>query len=272
MCSGLRLALRCAGLVTVIVLGLTACGQPPASAPAGGTSPATSTQTPSASSHAPAPSEAAQLAAFFAAAQRADGRLHQAAAQVNGDIGATSMQFTPATLATVRALGNAPAAQAIPAGLPAALLRDVLVVYGDLASRTAAFGGVKVYGSSGIALPLGGPQANAVLRGLANGAPAAARFGGDLAAARALAQQTPPLAVAAADSQAAAELALRLTSIDHHNDCDETFGGWAPTELEPVVWQPSSGQHPGLYEGTIGGIRFQATYTAHVWDIVIYAC
>jgi hypothetical protein len=61
---------------------------------------------------------------------------------MGGDIGATSMRFTPATVAAIRALSNAPPARAIPAGLPTELLREVLVVYGDLASRTAAFSGV----------------------------------------------------------------------------------------------------------------------------------
>ena len=103
-----------------------------------------------------------QLAAFVAAAEHADGQLHHAAALVNGDIGATSMRFTPATLAAIRDLDNAPAARAVPAGLPTELLREVLVVYADLASRTGAFGGVRIYGSPGRELPIGGPDAKQV--------------------------------------------------------------------------------------------------------------
>ena len=44
------------------------------------------------------------------------------------------------------------------------MLREVLVVYGDLASRTDALNGVRVYGSSGRELPISGPEAQSVLR------------------------------------------------------------------------------------------------------------
>lgn len=270
-----RPALRGAGLIVVITLGLAACGQATTPAPGGGT-PAPSSRPAPSSTRAtapPAPSAARQLAAFMAAAEDADGQLRHAAALVNGDIGATSMRFTPATLAAIRGLGNAPATRAIPAGLPTELLREVLVVYGDLASRTGAFGGVRVYGSSGRELPTGGQDAKEVLRGLHNGAPAAARFNADLAAVHTLAQQTPPVNIAPPDSRAAAELALRLDSINKRNSCSDDFGGWAPSTLEPVIWQPSTDQHFSHYAGTISGIRFQADYTAgHGWEIIIYAC
>jgi hypothetical protein len=50
-------------------------------------------------------------------------------------------------------------------------------------------------------------------------------------------------------------------------------GRYAPTDLAPIVWQPSTGQHPRHYEGLIGGVRFTADYTApHGWQIIIYAC
>jgi hypothetical protein len=273
-----RAALWGAGLIAAITLGLAACGQATTPAPGGGTHapssrPAlgsTRATVPPASS---APSAAGQLAAFMAAAEYADGQLHRAAALVNSDIGATSMRFTPATLAAIRDLDNAPVARAVPAGLPTDLLREVLVVYGDLASRTGAFGGVQIYGASGRALPIGGQDAKEVLRGLHNGAPAAARFNADLAAMRTLAQQTPPVTIAPPDSRAAADLALRLDSIAHRNACSHLFGGWAPTGLETVIWQPSTDQHSGHYAGTISGGRFQANYTAeHAWEIIIYAC
>lgn len=278
MRSWLRLVPPGAGPIMVIALGLAACGQAAAPRPAGRTTAPSSRPAP-ASSHATAPpsatspSAATQLAAFFAAAQQADNRLHQAAALVNGNIGSTSMRFTPATLAAVHALDNAPAARTVPAGLPAGLLRQVLVVYGDLASRSAAFRGVEMYGHSGLILPIGSSEAQGILRGLRNGAPAAARFGSDLAAARTLAQQMPPVAIAAPDSRAAAELAVRVQSINLRNTGCGMMGGWAPTELETVSWQPSTTQHPGRYEGTISGVRFQATHTPqHGWQITIYAC
>jgi len=245
------------------------------STPGAGTTPAPPRPAPaSTSTTAPtAPSAAPQLAAFFAAAQHADSQLNHAASLVNGDIEATSMRFTPATIAAVRGIELAPVASALPAGLPTEMLREVLVVYGDLASRTDALNGVQVYGSSGRQLPIGGPEAQSVLHGLRNGAPAGARFNGDLTAARTLAQQTPPVTVAAPDSRAALELALRLQSISLRNSCSEEFGGYAPTSLETIVWQPSTDQHSSHYEGLVGGVRFSADYTVqHGWTIIIYAC
>jgi hypothetical protein len=252
----------------------TPSGRATASAPSG-TNPAPSRPAPaSTSTTAPSAfSAATQLAAFFAAAQHADSQLHHAAALIDGDIGATSMRFAPATIAAVRGIELAPVTSALPAGLPAEMLREVLVVYGDLASRTDALNGVQMYGSSGRQLPIGSPQAQSVLRGLRNGTPAAARFNGDLAAARTLAQQTPRVTVAAPGSRAALELALRLQSIGLRNSCDEEFGGYAPTSLETIVWQPSTGQRPSHYQGLVGGIRFTADYTVqHGWTINIYAC
>jgi hypothetical protein len=275
MRSWLRLVPWGTGVTAVIALALAGCGGATTPAPGGPTNPAPSRSAP-ASTHATAPagpSAATQLAAFFAAAARADSQLHHAAALINGDIGATSMRFTPATIAAVRGIELAPVASALPAGLPAGMLREVLVVYGDLASRRGAFGGVGLYGSSGRELPIGGQEAQSVLRGLHNGAPAAARFNGDLAAARALAQQTPPVTVAPPDSRAVLELALRLQAIGSRNSCSMMFGGYAPTDLAPIAWQPGTGQHPRHYEGLIHGVRFTADYTApHGWQIIIYAC
>jgi hypothetical protein len=254
-----------------VAVGLAAgCGStapPGASSTPSGRVASTSTTAPSASS------AATQLAAFFAAAQHADSQLNRAAALINGDITATLMRFTPAAIAAVRGIDLVPVAAALPSGLPAEMLREVLVVYGDLASRTDALNGVKMYGSPGRQLPIGSPQAQSVLRGLRNAAPAAARFNSDLAAARALARQTPRVTVAAPDSRAALELALRLQSISLRNSCDEEFGGYAPASLETIVWQPGTGQHSRHYQGLVGGIGFTADYTVqHGWTINIHAC
>lgn len=267
-----------AGFIAIIAVSLTACGHATIPPQGGGTHapstrPAPSSPASSRRTTPPAPSATGQLADFMAAAGLADSQLHHAAVLVNADIGATSMRFTPAALAAVQALSNAPAARAIPAGMPAELLRETVVVYGDLSSRTAAFGGVRWYGYGGRELPIGSQDAKSVLRGLRNGAPAAARFDADLAALRALAQRTPPLTIAAPDSRAAAEVALRVYSIDNRNDCSAEFGGYAPTQLETVTWQPASDQHSRHYQGTIGGVMFQADYTAaHGWQININAC
>jgi len=236
----------------------------------GSTAPPGASSTPGSGTN-PAPSQPAP--AFFAVAEHTDSQLRHAAALINGDIGATSMRFTPATIAAVRGIELAPAASALPAGLPTEMLRGVLVVYGDLASRTDSYNGVQMYGSSGRELPIGDPEAQSVLRGLRNGAPAAARFNGDLAAARALARQTPQVTIAAPYSRAALELALRLQSIRIRNSCSEEFGGYAPASLETIIWQPRTDQHSSHYDGLVGGIRFTADYTVqHGWKISIYAC
>jgi hypothetical protein len=268
-----------AALITAVTLGLAACGQTgnrqqPGAGPSRPAPTSSHPAPPPKTSPPPAASAAPELAAFVAAAQRADTEIRHAAALINGDIGTTSMRFRPATLAAIRAIDNESVMRAAPAGLPASLLRDVIVVYGDLDSRTAAFNGVEVYGGSGHPVPVGGRDGQSLLRGLHNGAPAAARFNADLAAVRADAQRTPPVTIAAPDSRAAAELALRFDSIENRNGCSEEFGGWAPTQLEPVVWQPSTTQHPTAYEGTINGIRFQAIYhpAQQAWGIIIYAC
>jgi len=266
--------------VLALAVGLaTGCGStaPPgaSSTPGSGTNPAPSRPAPTSPSTTapPASSAATQLAAFFAAARHADSQIRHAADLINSDITATSMRFTPATIAAVRGIELAPVASALPAGLPTGMLRNVLVVYGDLTSRTGAFNGVKMYGTSGRELPIGGPEAQSVLRGLRNGAPAAAGFNGDLAAACTRAQHTPRVTIAAPGSRAALELALRLQSISLRNNCSEDFGGYAPASLETITWQPRTDQHSSHYEGLIGGIRFSAGYTVqHGWTINIYAC
>lgn len=279
-----RQALRGASMIAVIALGIAACGQGRGPASGGGPAAPSSRSAPGGTRAVtpppastrpvpPGPTAAGQLAAFVAAAEHADSQLRHAAALVNADIGAASMRFTPATMAAVRGLDYTAPGAAIPAGLPAGLLEDVMVVCGDLASRDGAFNGVRIFGSSGRELPIGGQDARDLLRGLRNGAPAAARFGADLAAVRTLARQTPPVRIAPPDSRAAAEVAVRLDSLGRRNHCSYDFGGWAPAALEPLTWQPAADQHAGHYAGTIGGIRFQADYAAgHGWSVTIYAC
>ena len=68
-------------------------------------------------------------------------------------------------------------------------------------------------------------------------------------------------------------MALRVNAIDKPNICSYECGGYAPTELQAVSWHPGHDQHSRHYEGTIGGVRFQAGYTAaQGWEITIYAC
>ena len=101
--------------LNVMLALLAACGQatqPPQPRPAQSATQSATRTAPSATSSpaviAPtgnpspsAPSEADRLAAFFAASAQLDNQLHQAAALVNGDIGATRILIKPATKAAV---------------------------------------------------------------------------------------------------------------------------------------------------------------------------
>ena len=108
---------------------------------------------------------------------------------------------------------------------------------------------------------------------LGNGGPAAARFGADLAAARALAGETPPVTPPAPDSRQAAELALRVYQIEHRNSGCMECGGYVFTTLSPIVWQPKDEPGVGRSDGYINGIRFRADYHAgEGWSVTIWAC
>ena len=220
-----------------------------------------------------APSAAGQLAAFFTAAARADTQIRSAAGLVNGDISSTSIRFSKATIAAIEAIDLTPVAAAIPPGMPAVLMRPVLLSYSDLESRTAALAGALRYAQDEGVLPVGGPQARQVLRCLGNGSQAASQFAADLATARVQAGRTPPLLPVAPDSRPAAELALRLASMNLINSCSDECGGHVFQQLESIVWQPANVQHSDHYAGTISGIRFGLTYRpGHGWAVFINAC
>ena len=106
-----------------------------------------------------------------------------------------------------------------------------------------------------------------------NGATPAARFGGDLAAARALAGETPPVTPPAPDSRPAAELALRIYQIEQRNSGCMECGGYVFTTLSPIVWQPENEPIIGHSDGYINGIRFRVDYhTGQGWSVTIWAC
>jgi hypothetical protein len=270
-----------AAIALIIAVGLAACGtakapgavgsrphpatpsSSTATAPPAATSPST---TPSPTQSTPAgPSAADQLAGFFSAAGALDSQLRHAAALVNEGVGPTSMAFPVSTLATVGLLSTTEVARAIPAGLPAELLRQTLLVYSGLESRTTSLRAVPMY-SEEYPLKLSSGDGEYVYRCLGNSGPAAARFSADLAGLRAAALAAPPVTPAAPDSRAAAELALRIQSINLHNSGCGGCGGFVATTLAPVVWTSQSG-------GTIHGIRFQVSYHAATgWQAVIWAC
>jgi len=284
---------RSAAVMTIILAAILAgCGSTVASGPGAGasspapvpSSPATSPASPVPSSPAvspvpsspatpPSASAAAQLAGFFAAAQLADARLKRAAALVNEGIGTTGMSFSPAVLAAVKALDPAPVARAIPAGLSAGMLRRVLLVYSGLESRTASLMSISRSGYSSGSLPISGQEGSYIYGCLGNGAPAAARFDADLAAARALAEAIPPVAVAAPDSRAAAELAVRIAFINGWNSGCDSCGGGVFTTLATVIWQREHVSGDGYSDGTINGVRFSVSYHAGSgWQAMLFAC
>jgi hypothetical protein len=80
---------------------------------------------------------------------------------------------------------------------------------------------------------------------MSHGSQAAAQTPADLAAARTLAEPTLPLPQVAPDARVAAELALRLTSINLNDSCREERSGYAFHKLATITWQPANAQHSG---------------------------
>ena len=221
------------------------------------------------SSSPPTASAAADLAGYIAAAQRVDARIKAAATLVNAHLGPNGIT-DHATLDAINALNPDEAAAAIPAGLPPALLLKVLIVQSDLFSRSAALsGGI---GADGGFNGQGLQRATTCLK---NGAKAARQFASDLTAAQTLAAAAPPLVVAAPDSHAAGELAVRLEDMKGRNYGCAGCGGELLTALAPVTWYdvPRTSPAWGTSNGDIGGLTFDATYTAGKgWNIQIHAC
>ncbi len=97
---------------------------------------------------------------------------------------------------------------------------------------------------------------------LGNGSDSADRFPADLAAAEAAAHlEAPP--TAAADSEAAGILAVRITAIHSMNWGCESCGGLVYDAALPVDWDAHT---------VSDGVEFEATFDGGVWEIVIFAC
>jgi hypothetical protein len=229
----------------------------------------TTASTPPATTAAPPRRTAAdELARYFAQARRADARIHAAATAINGDIGAAGpLQFSEATKNAVKAADPWRAASDIPAGLKPDLMWAVLRVQNDLESRWYAFRPV-VYGSASSP----GEARHDLLRCFGGGAPAAARFGSDLAAARSLAAASPPVTRVLPASRRAADLAIRLQLIVLANGGCDSCGGYLFGHLPPVRWYTS--HVAGItFDGTAGAIPFTARYhAASGWEIRLNAC
>jgi hypothetical protein len=203
---------------------------------------------------APQPTAADSLAAFFAAAEALDASIKEAAAAFNAGFDDAAGTLDPSVEPMVNALDAVPLGDLIPPGLSSELETVVLAVFTDLDSRIAALAGGMRY--------LGYPDLTGALSCLSGGGDSAARFPGDLAAARALAaQQAAP--TASADSEAAGILAVRLTAIHSMNwGCDSCGGLVYDVPIE-VDW---AGRTVG------GGVQFDAEFSGGAWHIVIMAC
>lgn len=212
-------------------------------------------------------SAADQLADFFSAATRLDADLRDAAKRINGGVRRDVIVLEPATVAAIRAIQPDALVRTIPGGMDRDLLRSVMLIYSELVSRRLAMSRVDHFAASA-PLPRAGAEAQELIDCLGNGAPAARRFAGDLAAARALASSSKPIAVAPGNSRLAAEVAVRARYIDLLNGGCDSCGGGVLTSLVPVVWKRQNGS-----DGTVGGIPFQATFTAGSgWKAQLNAC
>ena len=207
------------------------------------------------------------MASYFDAAQAMDRQLTAAAALINGGIHGNTMNFDQATVDALAAIEPATLAAKIPAGLPPELERRVLLVQSELVSRRAAFNNVTRAETDH-------PY---VLRCLSQGAPAAARFAGDLAAARSLAARTPPITNAAPNSRSAADLAVALQYIKSANTCCGSCGGVILTQLPRISWATTHGRD-GTITVTVPSTTLSETipFTAHFvpgsgWSIQLQA-
>jgi len=219
----------------------------------------------------PGPSAADDLAGFFAAAERVDQRLRDAAEQFNATVGPDTVRVDEALRQSVSSLHVSDAAAAIPAGLPPDLLLEVLIVQDGLTTRASALRGAVEEIDAG--------RMEAALGCLENGGAEAERFDADVAAAKALAGSSAPIVVAAPDSRAAGELALRLSVIQGLNGgCGACGDAASPVELVTITWYDDPTIDPGS-SGTVdvggGGdpLRFSATYTPGAgWEAFPIAC
>jgi hypothetical protein len=259
-------------LAVAIVVATVAMGCGHAASPGGGSTPAGSTATTQGATTAPPPrphrTAATGLARYVTAARLADARIRHAAMLINSEIGSTGApSFSAAAMAAVAAADPFPAAASIPAGLRPNLMWAVLRVQNDLESRWYAFRPV-----TGGVLSEPGEARSDLLRCLGGGAPAAARFAGDLRAARRVAATLPPVRHVLSRSRAAATLAVRLQLIVLANSGCDNCGGYLFTSLPRVVWRPMT-VGGATFDGTAGGIPFRARYGPGAgWDVRLNAC
>src|SRR5262245_36353383 len=235
---------------------------PGPSAPPSPTVESVVTTTPTAAPSEPGAIDA--LAPFLSAAATLDVQLREAAAAINA-AGPPWTNVGPEVARLVRAAELESVAQTIPAGLPPDLQRSVILVYSDLASRRGAMTAFQYEPPSTFT--------GTLLSELGNGHAAAARFDADLAATRALAAATPPIADVPLDSRLVAEKLLLIQDVNRGNFCDER-GGAVFTSLPEITWVAPS-WNPDA-DGTIGRPGFTIDFTAEfrdgTWEVQIIAC
>lgn len=127
----------------------------------------------------------------------------------------------------------------IPAGMPRDLERAVFLVFSDLTNRRATMGTFSGEGEPHQLVEHAGLAY--LMQQLANGAPAAARYDGDIAAARALARPQPPFTVPAAGSRAALEVLVLVRHEIHSRMCCGQTGGPRVTTTPPTIqWKDAT--------------------------------
>jgi hypothetical protein len=223
------------------------------------------------------PSAADQLTTFFAAAAKADTQLRRSATLVNRGITNAQVMITPETVKAVQVIDTRSVARTIPGGLPPSLLKSLLQVYANLASRQAAFKRIEAYAGHS-SLSRNTFEGRDLVGCLGNGAKAANWFPGDLAAARKLAAATPRQTLPAESSRQGAEVAIHAHSILLGNNGCDSCGGFVPrpVPLYTIVWKRIAESYDPhmVWDGAVGESgRFRARYTAaEGWAINVNAC
>jgi hypothetical protein len=231
----------------------------------------------------PAPSAAEDLAPFFAATVRLDQQLKTAAAAINAT-GPPWERITADVASKVQAADLGPVSRAVPAGLPHDLQQAVILVLSDLTSRRMA---MQSFSYVGPVLPdeINTDQTNAkLLADLHNGHGAAVRFDDDLAAARALAADTAPIAPVPTQSRLTAEVLILVEYVRVANAGCNARGGAVFADLPEVVWRsvPGMPDAEGTVdihvpepsgEATVIHTEFNADLRPDgTWDVYLFVC
>jgi hypothetical protein len=281
-------------LAVVLSVGIVGCaGAPrtvtatptttsPTTATAGSTPAPTRTLTPSATP-TPTASALGDLAGFVDAAREVDTRLQAATRLINASVRTDAVVVDERTAAAVKAIDTDMVAAAIPAGMPAELMRQVLTVYSELVSRTRALTYFGYAGTSSRLSPAGETalaEGEHLVQCLANGSPAAYRFEADLAAVGTTAGAMAPLQAVDEASLVAAELEALLTEIELRNGGCGSCGGYVATTLSSIIWDDAApgattrtGSVVSPLDGAESGIAFTATYVpGQGWTVELRAC